>query len=367
MHILHTVKKRGWSGETNSLLMLATGQASRGHRVTVAAGAGSETARRARAAGLEAVEVTFDRPVHRLPVIRDGRKVLRFLREQGVDVVHCHASFDHWVMALLAPSAGVSLVRSKRNRKDIQRHLFNRWLYRRTDQVVAISAAVADDLRATGFIAGEPLVIPNGIDLGRFRPNERERARVELGWETPVLAYVGRISERKRIDQLLAASTIVRRTIPDLVTVIAGRGGKPLIARLGTHADEAHTHFLGQRDDVARLLCAADVLCYPPYGEAFGLVPLEAMASGCPVVLSDEHGFRQFAIHDKNALLVPEGRAEGLAAAITRVLREPALADRLRHEGLKTAEQFSVDITVDRYLELYRALRERREAAYRSR
>jgi len=355
MHILHTVKKRGWSGETNSLLMLATGQAARGHRVTVAAKATSETARRARAAGLAVIEVSFDRPAHRIPVIADGGKLLRFLREQRVDVVHCHASFDHWVMALLARRAGAVLVRSKRNRKTIQRHWPNRWLYRRTDQVVAISGAVQDDLRATGFIAGEPLVIQNGIVLERFRASDRERARAELGWRTPVLLYVGRISERKRIDHLLAASDIVRRTIPDLETVIAG-GGKKQIAQLRARADEAHTHFLGKRDDVPRLLCAADVLCYPPRDEAFGLVPLEAMASGCPVVLSDELGFRQFATHDVNALLVPEGAVEGLAAAITRVLRDSELAARLRHEGLKTAEQFSVDVTVDRYLELYRTL-----------
>jgi glycosyltransferase involved in cell wall biosynthesis len=354
MHVLHTVKKRGWSGETNSLLMLATGQAARGHRVTVAAGATSETARRARAAGLDVLEVSFDRPAHRLPVIRDGRKILRFLRDHGVNVVHCHASFDHWVMARLAPRAGALLVRSKRNRKPIQRHLFNRWLYRTTDRVVSISAAVQEDLRATGFFAHDPPVIPNGIDLGRFRAIDRERARAELGWQTPVLAYVGRISERKRIDHVLAASAIVRRAIPDLLTVVAGDGGEPMVSRLRAQSDEAHTQFLGKRDDVARLLTAVDVLCYPPRDEAFGLVPLEAMACGCPVVLSDERGFREFATHDVNALLVAEGAPDGLAAAITRVLSEPALTARLRHEGLKTAEQFSVEITVDRYLELYR-------------
>src|SRR5262245_7258836 len=61
MHILHTVKKRGWSGETNSLLMLGMGQAARGHRVTIAASATSATAERARQAGLEVLAVSFDR------------------------------------------------------------------------------------------------------------------------------------------------------------------------------------------------------------------------------------------------------------------------------------------------------------------
>lgn len=354
MHIVHTVKKRGWSGETNSLLMLATGQAARGHRVTVAAGATSETARRAREAGLEVLEITFDRPVHKLPLIRDGGRLLRFLREQRVDVVHCHASFDHWVMSLLAPRAGAVLVRSKRNRKDIRRHGFNRWLYQRTDQVVAVSAAVQNDLRETGFFSGEPLVIQNGIALERFRGIDRERARADLGWRTPVLIYAGRITENKRVDRLLVASAIVRREIPDLVTVIAGAVGKELFAQLRALADPTCTHFLGQRDDVPRLLCAADVLCYPPRAEAFGLVPLEAMASGCPVVISDEPGMREFAVHDVNALVVADGAPEGLAAAILRVLREPALAARLRSEGRKTAERFSVETTVDRYLELYR-------------
>src|SRR5687767_15327910 len=69
--------------------------------------------------------------------------------------------------------------------RSIQRHWLNRWLYRRTDQVVAISAAVQDDLRATGFIDGEPLVIPNGIALDRFRARSEEHTS-----ELQSLAYL---------------------------------------------------------------------------------------------------------------------------------------------------------------------------------
>ncbi|MFO0981096.1 MAG: glycosyltransferase family 4 protein, partial [Planctomycetota bacterium] len=282
MHILHTVKKRGWSGETNSLLMLAAGQAARGHRVSVAAAPTSATAQRARDRALALLAVVFDRPFHRLPVIRDGQRLLEFLRREHVDIVHCHASFDHWVMARLARRAGALLVRTKRNRKDIKRHPLNRWLYtQRTDATVAISAAVRDDLRTTGFFAGAIPIIENGIDLERFHGIDRRAVRATLGLDGPVVLYAGRITERKRVANLLAAAALVARQVPRLITIVAGSGDAALSAALRSQWQSERVRFLDHRDDIPQLLTAADVLCYPARDEAFGLVPLEAMACGC--------------------------------------------------------------------------------------
>ncbi len=354
MHILHTVKKRGWSGETHLLLMLALGQAARGHRMSVVASPTSQTAERAHAAGLDVFGLAFDRPAHRLPVVPGGRRLLEFLRRERVDVAHCHASFDHWVLSRLAHRAGSLLVRTKHNRKYIRRHPMNRWLYvRATDAVVAISGAVRDDFRATRFFAADVEVIPNGIDLSRFAGIDRVAARRTLGIDGPVLAYVGRITERKRVDRLLEAAEAVARRRPGLTTLVAGTGDPAVMRSLRTRFDRPAVRFMGQRDDVPRLLAAADVLCCPARDEAFGLVPLEAMASGCPVVLADEPGLRQYAVHGVNALLVPEATVAGLAEAILLLLRDRGTADRLRAAGRETACAHSIDVTIRRYLRLY--------------
>src|SRR5262249_33706058 len=99
----------------------------------------------------------------------------------------------------------------------------------------------------------------------------------------------------------------------------------------------------------------------PARDEAFGLAPLEAMACGCPVVLADEPGFRQYAVPDVNALLVNDAEPAGMAEVLVRLLVDRPLATRLREQGPLTAARFSVETTVERYLSLYQTLRAARE------
>jgi glycosyltransferase involved in cell wall biosynthesis len=109
---------------------------------------------------------------------------------------------------------------------------------------------VQADLRATGFFDGAIPVIENGIDLRRFQGIDRTAARADLGWQAPVLIYAGRITERKRVDRLLEASELVRRTLPSLLTVIAGAGDESYLAPLRARAQGSQVQFLGQRDDI---------------------------------------------------------------------------------------------------------------------
>ncbi len=354
MHVLHTVKKRGWSGETHAIVLLAKGLRARGERVTVAAAPDSESARRARAAGVDVLDVRFEKPRIALPRIADGAKLKEFVREQRVDVVHCHASFDHWVAAATLRRLGCLVVRTKHNRKDVARHFLNRWLYTRaTDAVVAVSDAVRDDLRATGFFPQDVPVLRYGLDLEPFDAVDRAEARRRLGWTGRVLLYLGRITERKRVDRVLEAGARLRARFADLTTVIVGGGEEPLVAGLRSRFEGPHARFLGPRDDVAELLAAADLFCCPSRGEAFGLAPLEAMAAGCPVVLTDEAGFREFATDGENALLVGDGAVDGLVGAIGRLLDDGELAQRLAAAGRVTARAFSIDGFVERYRKLY--------------
>jgi glycosyltransferase involved in cell wall biosynthesis len=363
MHVLQTVKKRGWSGETAFILMLSNVLARRGVRVTVAAAPGSESAKRAAAAGLPLLPIRFDKQAWGLPFIADGARLRDFVRRESVDVVHCHASFDHWVCAWMRRRTPFTLVRTKHNRKEIAGHLLNRWLYRAaTDAVVTISDAVRADVAATRFLAESPPMLGYGFEPTRFGRVDRAAARARLATlgldpaTVRVLLYVGRITERKRVGLLLEAAARLRCRIPSLVTLVVGGGDPPIVARLHElHSDPA-VRFLGHRDDVPELLAAADVFCYPTRDEAFGLAPLEAMAAGCPVVLTDEPGFRQYAVPGVNALVAAAAEPDALARAIERPLVDAALAASLRAAGLATAPQFEIDGVGERYLGLYEGL-----------
>jgi phosphatidylinositol alpha-mannosyltransferase len=99
------------------------------------------------------------------------------------------------------------------------------------------------------------------------------------------------------------------------------------------------------------------VFCAPSLrGESFGIVLLEAMAAGAPLVASDIDGYRNVALHDENALLVPPGNAVELGAALRAVLEDGQLRDRLVQGGKQRAETFSMTSLAHRYIDIYREL-----------
>jgi phosphatidylinositol alpha-mannosyltransferase len=107
----------------------------------------------------------------------------------------------------------------------------------------------------------------------------------------------------------------------------------------------------------ARRLRGADIFCAPSlHGESFGVVLLEAMAAGTPLVATDIAGYARVARHDREALLVPPGDHVALAGALNRVLDDAALADRLVEAGRERADELSMDRLAERYVAIYEGL-----------
>jgi glycosyltransferase-like protein len=214
------------------------------------------------------------------------------------------------------------------------------------DAVVCVSEPWVRRLRAEfGVEAG---VVGNGVDTRRHRPaRDRAAERAACGFDRFTVLAVGGIEPRKGSLTLLDA--IAR--LPDARLVVAG--GATLFdyrdeldrfaeRRVALGLGDDRVRVLGPVSDgeLARLYRAADVLAFPSVMEGFGLVVLEAMASGLPVVASDLEVVRGFA-HDA-ALLVPPGDSAALAAALARAA-DPALAARLRDAGLAVAARWSWD------------------------
>jgi phosphatidylinositol alpha-mannosyltransferase len=215
---------------------------------------------------------------------------------------------------------------------------------------------VSEDARelAQDHLGGEYRMLFNGIELDRFRSAEP--------WPTvgPTVLFIGRHEPRKGLEVLLDA---VASLPADARVWVAGTG--PASAELQARYTDERIEWLGRIDDVERdrRMAAATVFCAPSLGgESFGVILLEAMAAGAPVVASDIPGYTKVAIaagpdgvvpDGPAARLVPVGDPDALAAVLCEVLTDPDEAERIRAAGLKRAAAFDMERLTDAYVDIY--------------
>ncbi len=216
---------------------------------------------------------------------------------------------------------------------------------------IAVSAAARHFIDR--YFPGDYKVIPNGVDIGRYA------AAVPLArWQdgTPNVLFVGRHEPRKGLLDLLKAHRILRKTGTDSRLLVVGSGPQEREARryVATRGLQG-VEFLGRVTDAekAQLFRTADVYASPATGgESFGIVLLEAMAAGTPIVCSDIHGYKGVVRRGREGLLVPPREPRELAFAIQRLLADPVLREQMGAAGQERAEDFSwprVTAKVDDY------------------
>jgi len=216
---------------------------------------------------------------------------------------------------------------------------------------IAVSAAARHFIDR--YFPGEYKVIPNGVDAERYG-----RAVPVARWQdgTPNILFVGRFEPRKGLLVLLKAYRQLRREGVEARLLVVGGGPQEREARRYVATRRlGGVEFLGRvsDDEKVQLFRTADVYCSPATGrESFGIVLLEAMAAGAPIVASDIHGYKGVVRRGREALLVPPREPRELAAAIGRLLTDRELAAQLSAAGRVRAEEFSwprVTAKVDEY------------------
>ncbi len=199
------------------------------------------------------------------------------------------------------------------------------------------------------YLPGDYRIIPDAVDADRSNPSVTPVSGFSVSGRK--ILFVGRLEPRKGLSQLLAAFPLVRQAVPDAVLLVAGTGPlerkcRHLARELGiAHAVE----FLGCVSDerLPSLYAACDVYCSPALGgESFGIVLLEAMATGRAVVASNISGYRLVVDDGRNGLLFSPGDLAGLATAIIRVLGDPALRERLQENARQYALEYSWPVVV---------------------
>jgi glycosyltransferase involved in cell wall biosynthesis len=285
-------------------------------------------------------------------------RLVRLIRVLDIDVVHSNSlhSWYGWAAAAATRTPHVWHAREIVVQSDralmVERFLTKHYATR----VVCMSTAIADQLPGANTI-----VIAETADPEEFSPTRAGHFRADAGIpdDVPLVGGAGRIDTWKGFDVLLDAFALVRGSVPDAHLVIAGgpvAGKEWLSEELAARAAALPgTHWLGPRTDIAEVLADLDCFVLPSTEpEPYGLVAVEALASGVPVVLTDGGGPREIAAAAASgaATLVPPADAPALADAITRRLQSvgPTSTELRRARAvLRTSEP-------ERFAEVFRGV-----------
>ena len=315
----------------------------RGHRVIVLAPA--------RAAPREENVVAVGRPIRLryngsvAPIApHSARSVRRALEEFGPDVVHAHEPFT--------PSASMHAARWSRAPVVATFHAYAdrslllqasarllRRIWRSIDVRIAVSEAAREHVSRA--FRGQVRVIPNGVEVGLFAGAEP----IELPAGRRIL-FVNRLDRRKGFVDMVDAFGLLAATHPDALLVVAGDGKERSAVRRLPPATRRRVVLLGSVPHhlLPPYHASCEVFCAPATGqESFGIVLVEAMAAGLPIVATDIPGYREVVRGGEDGLLVPPADPGAVAGALRRLLDDPELGKRLVDSARSRAEAYSWD------------------------
>lgn len=344
-------------GVNNHVEGLSRELARRGHDVTVLA---PDTG--ARAGGTSFVSAGHSIPVpvngsiaHLALLPGAGSRLKKVLGDGAFDVVHVHEPMVPFVSTsavMGAPKRVVGTFHAAGEGRSLPyglaRAFFGK-VHARIDCLIAVSEPAR--ILASRYFPGDYRVIPNGVDLARFAPGGR-RPRTFPGGEGPVVLFVGRNEPRKGIGVLLEAFAAVARAVPDCRLVVVGAGFEEEKVKRsvpdGLRDRVVVVGFVGNAE-LPAYYSAADVFCAPALGgESFGVVLIEASASGTAVVASDIPGYSAVIEQTGGGVLFKNGDAENLAVSLVDLLGDNAKRRGLAASGLERVKEFSWERLVER-------------------
>jgi len=299
----------------------------------------------------------------------------RFRRAEGVDyqIVHSHYWLSGWVGHLLARRWGVPHVTMFHTLGQLK----NRALGERTESATRIEveeriAGAADVIVASSEHERTALVelyrapweriavVPGGVDLCLFQPRDRHASRAVLGIDGEVVLFVGRMDPVKGLDILLRAVGLLADRRNLRLVIVGGDGqeeerrrAETLAASLGIAARFVPAV---RQEDLPLYYSAADVLVVPSYYESFGLVAVEALACGTPVIAARVGGLPTIIRDGENGLLVPWRHPAAFAERIARLLDEHELRIAMAARARASVAGFSWERVADQVIAIYQRL-----------
>ena len=271
--------------------------------------------------------------------------VLRFSRALNVGTFHAYAHPGMTSTPYLAYASAYPFLRP---------------YFRRLSGHIAVSRAAKNFI--SYYFPADYRIIPNGVNLDRFDPDNVPLPQFMDGKQN--ILFVGRFEKRKGAKFLLRAIPSIRERHPDTRFIFVGDGGlrpgfQRFVERHGWH-DVIFTGYASD-EDLPRYFASADIFCSPAIGgESMGVVLLEAMAAGKPIVASDIEGYATVVNSNSDGLLVPPRDSEAIAASIGRLLESDTLRRRFIAAGLHKARDYAWPQVAGHILDYYHELLDER-------
>ncbi len=285
-------------------------------------------------------------------------KVRALLKKEQFDIIHLHepmAPILPLCVLEFSKSVNVGTFHASYARQHLYRFtspIIKRW-QQRLHGNIAVSPAARRYVNNT--FPGDYEIIPNGIDFKHFSASAALLPQYQDGKLN--ILFVGRLEKRKGLRYLLEAYGKLKWEMPNIRLIVVGPGNpdKESYRILSSH-NLQDVDFVGRvsYDDLPRYYASADIFCSPATGaESFGIVLLEAMAGGKPVIASDIEGFRGVMTDGEHGLLVPKKDSDALADALKKLAQDPELRAKLGGQGNRTAEDYRWEVVAGQVEKYY--------------
>lgn len=320
------------------------------------------------------VPVPFSGSVVRISISpRVYWRVKKILEEAQFDVIHLHEPIVPLLPLVVLRHAKAVTVGTFHAYRDS--HAVYEWtkpaiqpFIDRLDGKIVVSEAAHSTVAR--YFPGEYVIIPNGVEVELFA-NEKLTPVPEFDDDRPNILFVGRLDKRKGFKYLLQAFRFIKAAVPAARLLVVGKYEEediePFVWYV-QHHELRDVHFIGYvpNEELPRYYRTADVCCVPSTGfESFGIVLLEAMASGTPVVASNIPGYREVLTDGQEGRLVPPGNVDELASAAIALLNDPDLRRQMGQAGQATAHKYRWETIAQRVLDYYDLLLAERQRRVR--
>lgn len=292
-------------------------------------------------------------------------RIKRILQREAFDVIHLHEpltpSITWWTLlhaSRMTRAVTIGTFHAYHERPNWLyvrgRPIFGR-LFSRLDGLIAVSEAAREF--AYRMFPGDYRIIPNGVDLERFGQSQPEQDNLH---RPLTILFVGRLDKRKGFPTLLEAFLNLKPAYPQVRLQVVGPFGPRESEPYQKIAQARHItdiDFVGyvSPEKLPAYYHQADIFCAPSTGfESFGIVLLEAMAAGLPIIASNIAGYRTVLTDGQEGWLTPPGNPTALAQALGQLLDQPQLRRTMGQQGCLTASRYSWDRLADEILEVYR-------------
>ncbi len=290
-------------------------------------------------------------------------QVKRVLNREAFDIIHLHEPFIPMLcLSVLRESpAPLNVGTFHACHKGSALYWLNRPTMRRLGEKLHGKIAVSKPARdyISKYLPADYRIIPNGVDVHHYQPDGP--LRTEFKDDRLNIFFVGRLEERKGVGDLIRACALVKKDFPGFRLIIAGPGIRlryyyKMLAKSLVGDNVVFTDYV-PFSELPKYYRTADIFCAPATGgESFGIVLIEAMASGTPVVATSIPGYASVLTNGQEGLLARPENPRSLADALLRLLNDRQARLKMAQNGLATAEQYSWENVSRRVLEYYLSL-----------